>query len=237
MAVSAPWLVLSGARSALGQAVAARWRARVGGPILGLSRYADVPCVTETVAVDLRVPTTAAGVLAAWAAERGAAVGGFVHAAGLVYAGSAAAMTWDEWRQTMAVNLEAGFWVARALLPAFTTPAAVVFVSSIDSGRQAADGPAAAYGAAKAGLEALARHLAAEWGPRGVRVNAVRLGPLTAGMHIQPEVRARLQGASSDGRLTTPEEAAVVVDWLLNPDSAAVTGQSLTVDHGLGLRY
>jgi NAD(P)-dependent dehydrogenase (short-subunit alcohol dehydrogenase family) len=187
--------------------------------------------------VDLSRPDATEAILRSWIAERpDHAVRGFVHAAGLIYASPAVDVTADERRQTLAVNWEAAFVLAR-LAASRMEAGAMVFVSSVDVAHATPDGPAPVYAAAKAGLESLTRHLAVEWGPRGVRVNAVRLGPLKDGMAIQPTVQKRLQARSADHRLTSSEEAAEVVLWLLTRASRAIVGRVIEVDHGFGLPY
>jgi NAD(P)-dependent dehydrogenase (short-subunit alcohol dehydrogenase family) len=231
------WLVLTGATGPFGRAVAAGWRAR-GGAVLPISRQTPPAGGGAWVRADLRDPEAAGVQLEEWMRREGIRPVAFVHGAGLVYAAPAHTTTPDEWRQMFAVNLEAGFLLARVTAAAMPPAGgALVLVSSIDSQRVPSAGPAAAYGAAKAGLEALARHLAVEWGDRGIRVNAVCLGPLSEGIPMAPAVRSQLTGLAADRRLTTPAEAAQVVLWLLSSDASAITGQCLTVDHGLTLRY
>jgi NAD(P)-dependent dehydrogenase (short-subunit alcohol dehydrogenase family) len=230
------WLVLTGATSALGRAVAERWAA-CGGLVLGLTRRPDaVPAaVRATLAVDLRRPTETAQRLSEELRARGGPVAGLVHAAGVVYADRADRTTWDEWEQTFAVNVGAALWLARAAKAYFAPGAAVVLVSSCDAWASPRDGPDAAYGAAKAGLEALTRHLAAEWGREGLRVNCVRPGPMAEGMGVgEPAAWAE---ATALGGLVTPEEVADVVLFLLDQASRGVTGQCVAVDRGFGLAY
>jgi NAD(P)-dependent dehydrogenase (short-subunit alcohol dehydrogenase family) len=230
------WLVLSGASSQLGQAVARLWR-REGGRVAGLTRAPDLADIDVVLTADLFRPGEAAARLEGWLRRSTVRPRALVHAAGLAFAAPAETTTGDEWQRTLQVNLEAGFWLARTVAAAMADAGALVMVSSIDSRLSSGDGPAAAYGAAKAGVEGLVRHLAVEWGPRGIRVNAVRLGPLTAGMEMTDAVRESLAGRAADGKLTTPLEAAEVIHWLLGSGSRAVTGQCFTVDHGFGLRY
>lgn len=232
------WLVLAGARSAMGRAMASGWRAN-GGRVLALSRHPKtLPGAFDALMeADFRHARAAAERLGEWSSA-GHPVAGFVFAAGLVYADRATATTGDEWQQTLAVNLEAPFLLARTLKPHFTKPASVVMVSSLDARRAPRLGPDAAYGAAKAGLESLVRHLAAEWGPDQVRVNAVAPGPMAGGMGVADDsVEETLHQQAVDGRLVTPEEVADLTLFLLSDHSQALTGQVLAADHGFGLLY
>ncbi|MCL8206746.1 MAG: SDR family oxidoreductase [Actinomycetia bacterium] len=235
--MSRGWLVLTGATSALGRAVAERWTTAGHGPVLGLSRRPErlPPAVREGLAVDLRRPPEAAERLGAWARAQSDPVAGLVHAAGVVYADRADRTTWDEWEQTFTVNLGAALWLARVLLPHFAPGASVVLVSSCDAWASPRPGPDAAYGASKAGVEALTRHLAVEWGPAGVRVNCVRPGPMPGGMGVA-DADAWTAATVLRG-LVEPAEVADVVLFLLSADSRGMTGQCLAVDRGFGLAY
>lgn len=228
-AAAAPWMVLTGATSGIGAAVARGWR-QSGGHVLGVSRHPEGAGADAWVQCDLRDPWPAAAQVAEAARER--AVSAFVHAAGVVYADAAERTTPDEWGQTMAVNLTAAFALARALAPRLRCPAALVMVGSIDAELAPLAGPDSAYGAAKAGLVGLVRHLAVEWGPRGLSVNAVLPGPMASGMGVPGDQRPK---AAADGRWTEPEEVAAAILFLLT--AHGITGQALRVDHGWQLGY
>ena len=96
----------------------------------------------------------------------------------------------------------------------------------------------AVYSATKAGTSGLARSVAMEWGPHGVRVNAVGPGvirtPLTqAYMKQFPERETAAQTQVPLGRVGTPEEVADVVIMLAGQPARFMTGQTLYVDGGL----
>src|SRR3954447_24249092 len=143
----------------------------------------------------------------------------------------------EEWNKDIETNLSGAFSVAQAAFPALTESeaAAIVFVSSV-AAELGAPGQSA-YAAAKAGLVGLARTLAAEWGPRGIRVNVVMPGFIGT-----PKVRA-LPPALLDsvtagiplGRIGEPEDIARTIAFLAGPGAAYVNGQVLRVDGGLGL--
>lgn len=94
-----------------------------------------------------------------------------------------------------------------------------------------------AYSASKAGLVGLTRTIAAEWGPRGVRCNAVGPGlvptPGTGEVYDDPAVVAARSGAVPLRRLGTPNDIASVVCFLAGEQAAYVNGQVLYVDGGL----
>jgi len=92
------------------------------------------------------------------------------------------------------------------------------------------------YGAAKTGLVGLTRTLAVEWGPRGVRVNAVAAGltksRMTAGTFAQDDWIAPTLARTPLGRLGEPEDIAGAILFLTSPAAAWITGQTLAVDGG-----
>lgn len=143
----------------------------------------------------------------------------------------------DAWARDLQANLTGAFLVVQAAFAALresTTPA-IVFVSSA-SAELGLPGQAA-YTASKAGLVGLARTLAAEWGPVGIRVNVVM-----PGMIGTPKVRALpapllegLAGSIPLRRIGEPAEVARTIAFLLGADAAYVHGQVLRVDGGLGL--
>ncbi|MGY1845549.1 SDR family NAD(P)-dependent oxidoreductase [Modestobacter sp. SYSU DS0875] len=90
------------------------------------------------------------------------------------------------------------------------------------------------YAAAKAGLEGFTRSLARDLGARGVTVNAVAPGFLDTAMTevLESGNLDRIKRRSPLGRFATPEEVAAAVAHLLGPDSAGITGSTITVDAG-----
>ena len=94
--------------------------------------------------------------------------------------------------------------------------------------------------AAKAGVLAMTRTLAAEWAPLGVRVNAIAPGPFesagaAANLWPDPESRERVRESIPLGRFGGAAEVAAQALWLLSPSSAWVTGECLVVDGGMSL--
>lgn len=138
---------------------------------------------------------------------------------------------------TFALNVRAFFEMVKRLLPRFAPGASIVALSS-----QGAVRAVPAYslvGASKGALEALARHLAAELGPQGIRVNVLCPGAIaTEAWDAIPEAQARLAELarkSPVGRLATAEEVATAAQFLCSSAASAITGHTLVVDGGASL--
>ncbi|MEV1154785.1 SDR family oxidoreductase [Micromonospora chokoriensis] len=92
------------------------------------------------------------------------------------------------------------------------------------------------YGATKAAVDGMTLAMAAEWGPKGVRVNAVRPAvtntDMSAPIFADPEWKNTLTAQYALGRLGEPEDIAQAVLFFASPASSFVTGQLLSVDGG-----
>jgi NAD(P)-dependent dehydrogenase (short-subunit alcohol dehydrogenase family) len=138
---------------------------------------------------------------------------------------------------TFALNVRAFFELVRRLLLRFSAGASIVAVSS-----QGALRVVPAYsivGASKGALEAMARHLAVELAPRGIRVNIIVPGAVaTEAWASMPDAQTRLTelaNRSPLGRLVTAEEVAQAASFLCSDAARAIIGQTLIVDGGAGL--
>jgi len=111
----------------------------------------------------------------------------------------------------------------------------IVNITSINS---VTPGPnAGAYPAAKAAVARLTEHMALEWGPDGVRVNAVSPGfidgGLSAAVFRDASVRARRESGVPVRRLGTPEDIANAVLFLASDEAGYISGHELVVDGGV----
>ncbi|MGD6745070.1 SDR family NAD(P)-dependent oxidoreductase [Streptomyces sp. BH106] len=144
-------------------------------------------------------------------------------------------LTPPQWHRVFDVGLVSAWQAAAELVRRKGAgPASVVLVGSVHA-HGAAPG-CAPYAVAKAGLGALARAAATEWGPLGVRTNVVEPGfvPVERNAHRwrEPAARARVEADYPLGRLCSPEEIADVVAFLAGPSSSYVNGVCLPVDGG-----
>jgi NAD(P)-dependent dehydrogenase (short-subunit alcohol dehydrogenase family) len=169
---------------------------------------------------------------------------GLANNAGINAYFDAVAMTEDEWDSVFAVDLKAAWMLAKAALPGLIARrGAIVNVSSIQA-RLTIRGffP---YAAAKAGLEGLTRSLALDYASAGVRVNAVAPGYtdtrlVQEWLGLQDDADATLRSVLQSiplGRMATPREIGDAVVFLLSEQASAITGATLAVDCGTGVRF
>ena len=150
----------------------------------------------------------------------------------------------EEIRLQVQLNLLAPYLLTQALLPGLSGPrASVVNISSTSAHRLIPGRPASVYAMTKGGINSLAKALALELGPRGVRVNAVAPGtidtPLTRNTieSFTPERRAEydkfVQQSFALGRLGGTEDVAAAAVYFASLEAKWVTGSVLVVDGGL----
>jgi glucose 1-dehydrogenase len=171
------------------------------------------------------------------AIERLGSLSGLANNVGVIGGGATATLDPEVWDRVMRIDLYAALYCSQAAYPALAeSKGAIVNTSSLIA---VAPAPGAgAYGAAKAGVVALTQQLAVEWGPVGIRVNAVGPG-LIPGTRLSPqgadkelvERRAKVIPLRRVGR---PDDVAAVAVFFLSPAAGYVTGQFLMIDGGLG---
>ncbi|MES2885539.1 MAG: SDR family oxidoreductase [Pseudomonadota bacterium] len=235
---SSPLLLVTGARGGVGLAVVAAARAK-GWRVAAVSRRAADTALSTPEQLDVVADvSTAEGAQASFDAAQahfGAAPSLLCHAAGNVRLGAIERSTEEQWRQVMAGNLDSAYFTLRAYAKARGSQqhgAAVVF-SSV-AARMGTPNHAA-VAAAKAGVEGLVRSLAADWSPRGWRINALALGltetPMTEGFTRSDSMRAGVTVQYPLARLGRADEVAAWTLQLLDADSW-MTGQVLSLDGG-----
>jgi enoyl-[acyl-carrier protein] reductase III len=138
---------------------------------------------------------------------------------------------------TFSLNVGAFFKLIKLLLARFPKGSSVVAVSSWGALR--AFPSYSLVGSSKGALEALARHLAVELAPRGIRVNILTAGAvLTDAWKAMPDGENRIAEAirrTPAGRLVTPEEVAYGAQFLFSEAASGIIGQSLVIDGGTGI--
>jgi NAD(P)-dependent dehydrogenase (short-subunit alcohol dehydrogenase family) len=144
------------------------------------------------------------------------------------------------WDKVLDLNLKAPFFLTRAFLPLLEASAtaedtaSVINVGSID-GLRVTPLPTYSYSASKAGVHQLTRVLAAELGPRNIRVNAIAPGPFESKMMAATlaERGDEIARSSALGRIGGPDDMAGAAVFLASRASGYVTGAVLPVDGGI----
>ena len=143
-------------------------------------------------------------------------------------------MTWAQWRDVLATNLDSMFTMTRAVIEGMRERGfgRIINISSIN-GQKGQVGQVN-YSAAKAGVIGFTKALAQENAGRGITVNAVCPGYVDTEMvgAVPQEVRAKIIASIPTGRLGLPEEIAEAVAFLASPGAAFCTGSVLTVNGG-----
>ncbi len=138
---------------------------------------------------------------------------------------------------TFALNVRGFFELTKALLNRFSERSSVLAVSSM--GGQRALPYYSLVGSSKGALEALARHLAVELAPQGIRVNILVPGTVATDVwKTLPEGEERVATAirrTPIRRLVTPEEVAWAAQFLCSGAAAGIIGHALIVDGGAGI--
>ncbi|HSQ00294.1 MAG TPA: SDR family NAD(P)-dependent oxidoreductase [Candidatus Dormibacteraeota bacterium] len=253
--------VITGAASGIGRATALRF-ADEGARIAAVDRDADGAARTAAAitaaggsALAVACDVADSGSVREAARRVEAELGGVDVLANVAGVGDTAGMEGIEgiddarWALTLAVNLSGPFHWCRAVLPGMAARGrgAVVNVSSLAGRSKSANG-GLAYSASKAGLLGLTRHLAFDYGPRGVRVNAIcpggvdtpmlrAGGPDRAPSEAEAEARRARVAAYTYfmpiKRLSQPEEQAAAIAFLASDEASYINGVSLDVNGGL----
>jgi NAD(P)-dependent dehydrogenase (short-subunit alcohol dehydrogenase family) len=143
----------------------------------------------------------------------------------------------EEWRKDMETNLYGAFYLVQATFESLAASGdgRIVLISSVAA--EIAIPGQVAYGASKAGIVGMARTLAAEWAPRGIRCNVVMPGFIATPkvLAMPEEVKQRGTAQIPLGRFGSTDELAGAVSFLLSPAAAYINGAVLRVDGGFGL--
>ncbi len=150
----------------------------------------------------------------------------------------------DDWTRIIGVNLKGAAYSCKAVIPAMLEQpgGTIVLVASVNA--LVGSPGMAIYDMSKAGVLALMRSLAAEFGLRGIRVNAVCPGNTLTDFHINnmarkgvnvEQIHAMTRGYGLLGRIAEPEEIANAIYFLASEQSSFITGHSLVADGGFSI--
>ena len=157
-----------------------------------------------------------------------------VNAAGTTVRAAAEELPLAEWDRILAVNLRAAFAASRAAARLMPEGGSIVNIASLSS--QFGIRRGAAYGASKGGVAQLTKALALEWGPRGIRVNAIAPGyietELTRGLQEDEARYESIRARIPLGRWGQPDDIGGTVALLCSPLARYLSGQVIYVDGG-----
>lgn len=236
--IGAPRALVTGAGSGIGEGIASSlaergWRVAVND--IDPDAAAEVATAIDGVAVQGDVATDTTGIIGA-AVDALGGLDGLVNNAGIHRRAPLAEAAVDDLDEIYRVNLRAVVTGSQAALPhlAASGRGAIVSTSSI-----AAFTPqmgVSLYTATKAGVSAFTEQAAVEWGPMGVRVNAVAPGMVRTAMaeavYADPDLHEKRRAMVPVGRIGTPTDIGNAVAFLLSDQASYVSGQTLVVDGG-----
>ena len=243
--------LVTGASAGIGRATAKLFAAEGAKLVVGARRDAElISLVAEieaaggqavALAGDVRSEDYAKALVALAVKRFGRLDVAFNNAGTLGETGASTGVTEEGWSETLAINLTGAFLGAKHQIAAMVQQGgggSVIFTSTFVGHTFSFPG-VAAYAASKSGLIGLTQALAAEFGPQGIRVNAVLPGAVDTDMYrtanSTPEARAHLSTLHALKRAGTPEEIARSVLYFASDDSSFVTGTASLVDGGISI--
>ena len=242
--------LVTGASSGIGRATAKLFAAEGAHVVVTARRHeeleklvaeiADAGGKAMALAGDVKDEAFAQSLVAAAIRSFGGLDIAFNNAGALGEMGPTPHVSLNGWTDTIETNLTSAFLGAKYQIPAMLDRGggSLIFTSSF-VGYTAGMPGVAAYAASKAGLIGLTQSLAAEFGPKGIRVNAILPGgtdtAAAQAMIGTPEGRAFVEGLHALKRISTPEEIAKSVLYLASDASSFTTGTAMLVDGGVSI--
>jgi NAD(P)-dependent dehydrogenase (short-subunit alcohol dehydrogenase family) len=242
--------IVTGASAGIGRATAKLFAAEGARVVIGARRQSELTRVVDEIAADGGSAIALAGdvrsedyhrALVAAAIEHYGRLDIAFNNAGIMgEAGPTTGVSEAGFAEALTINLTASFLAAKHQIGAMETGGggSVIFTSTFVGYSFAFPG-VAAYAASKSGLIGLTQVLAAEYGPKNVRVNAILPGAVDTDMYRDmnntPEKAAFVTQLHALKRVATPEELARSVLYLASDDSSFVSGTAMLVDGGASI--
>ena len=242
--------IVTGASSGIGRATALLFAGEGAKVVVSARRRKELDGLVAEIAAaggeavacdgDVREEACAQALVEVATREFGGLDIAFNNAGALGEMGPVTEVSRDGWRDTLDTNLTSAFLGAKHQVPAMIERAggSLVFTSTF-VGYTAGMPGMAAYAASKAGLIGLTQVLAAEFGIKGIRVNAILPGgtdtPMGHAAANTPETKAFVEGLHALKRIAAPEEIARSVLYLASDASSFMTGAALLVDGGVSI--
>jgi NAD(P)-dependent dehydrogenase (short-subunit alcohol dehydrogenase family) len=144
-------------------------------------------------------------------------------------------ITAEAWQKSFDVNLRGPVFLVQGALPYLEASPCAAIVNVISAGAFLFSPNVSMYAAAKSALMSFTRAMAADFAPRGIRVNALAPGSVDTYMmrNNTPEAQERMGAASAQGRIASPDEMVGPALFLASDAASFVTGQVLIADGGL----
>jgi NAD(P)-dependent dehydrogenase (short-subunit alcohol dehydrogenase family) len=163
-----------------------------------------------------------------------------VNNAGIVRFGPLLTLAQADFEAVVNVNLVGTFSASRQVAALMIADGKLGNIISISSMNGIVPGPnSGAYTATKAAIALMTKQMAVEWGPQGIRVNAIAPGLIDAGMsnavHADLEIRQEREARIPLRRLGTAEDIANLVVFLASDQSSYITGENILVDGGIAM--
>jgi NAD(P)-dependent dehydrogenase (short-subunit alcohol dehydrogenase family) len=234
--------IVTGAARGIGRVIANRladdgWRVGLADiSIAAIENEEPLRAKCGALEADVSKPESIAAALAAF----GATPDLLVNNAGIVRFGPLLTLAQSDFEAVVNVNLVGTFSASRqvaALMIADGKPGNIISISSMNG---IVPGPnSGAYTATKAAIALLTKQMAVEWGPNGIRVNAIAPGLIDAGMsnavHADLQIRQEREARIPLRRLGTAEDIANLVAFLASDQSSYITGENILVDGGIAM--
>jgi NAD(P)-dependent dehydrogenase (short-subunit alcohol dehydrogenase family) len=242
--------IITGASSGIGRAAAELFAAEGARLVIGARRAGELEDVAANIragggdavalAGDVRSEDYAKALVALAVQRHGRLDFAFNNAGTLGEIAPGTEVSEAGFNDALAVNLTGAFLGAKHQIAQMLQHGrgSVIFTSTF-VGHTAAFPGVAAYAASKSGLIGLTQSLAAEYGPRGVRVNALLPGATDTAMFREKnntaDAQARTAALHALKRVAKPQEVARAALYLASEDSAFVTGTAMLVDGGVSI--
>lgn len=232
--------LIFGGTGAIGSALAKRLKTLGFDLVLAARDSAKLDAAAEELGAEALVCDATDSAQVAEAVKKASASGplrAVAHCVGSVYLKPAHLTSDDDWRATMALNLDSAFFVLRESVKAMRREGGSIVLASSAAARIGLSNHEA-IAAAKAGIVGLVQSAAATYAPAGVRINAVAPGLVKSGITdriVSNEASLKVSTEMHPlGRVGEGDDVARAMAFLLDPASSWITGQVLGVDGGLG---